>query len=245
VHSFHAYFDGPARKGPVGIAARLKGLGPRRVWEACDAVVICTDRALDPAGARSWPNTFVWTGPVQTLTSPADAGTSPPRVLVSFSTNTFPGQQDALQKVLNSLADAPLEVVVTTGSAIDPADLTAGDNTTMLRFAPHDELMARCSAVFGHGGHSTTMRALAHDLPLVIMPMHPMLDQPMVGKAVAAAGAGVSIKKSSDPAAIRAAVETVLDESHRHAAAVIGARIRARDGAVVAADRILEVARAN
>lgn len=103
--------------------------------------------------------------------------------------------------------------------------------------------MAGCSAVIGHGGHSTTMRALAHGLPLVIMPMHPMLDQPMVAKAVEAAGAGVSIKRTSSPAQIRTALDTVLSEPHREAAQAISARWRGVDGAVVAADRILNVRR--
>jgi UDP:flavonoid glycosyltransferase YjiC (YdhE family) len=83
------------------------------------------------------------------------------------------------------------------------------------------------------------MRALAHGLPLVVMPMHPMLDQPMVGKAVQEAGAGVSIKRTSSPAEIRSALDTVLNGSHGAAASEIGARWRRSDGAVVAADRIL------
>jgi UDP:flavonoid glycosyltransferase YjiC (YdhE family) len=242
VHTFHAYFDGPWRAGPVGIAARLKGMDPRRIWSECDAVVVCSDPSLDPAGARAWPDTFLWAGPVQPRTEPAEPSV-PPRVLMSLSTISFPGQRQAIQRVLESLADAPIELVVTTGPAIDPAELTAPANATMHQFLPHDEVMAGCSAVISHGGHSTTMRALAHDLPLVIIPMHPLLDQPMVGKALEAAGAGVSIKKSSEPATIRAAVDTVLDDAHRDAAAAIGARIRAIDGAVVAVDRILEVAR--
>jgi UDP:flavonoid glycosyltransferase YjiC (YdhE family) len=242
VHTFHAYFDGPWRSGPVGIVSRLKGLSPRRVWSECDAVVVCSDPSLDPAGGRPWPDTFLWTGPVQPRTEPASP-TSPPRVLMSLSTTSFPGQREAMQRVLDGLADAPIELIVTTGPAIDPAELNVPSNTTVHTFLPHDEVMPLCSAVISHGGHSTTMRALAHDLPLVIVPMHPMLDQPMVGKAVEAAGAGVSVKKSSNPAAFRTAVDAVLDDAHRAAAAAIGARIRAIDGAVVAVDRILEVAR--
>jgi DNA-binding transcriptional LysR family regulator len=44
--------------------------------------------------------------------------------------------------------------------------------------------MPEVSMVVGHGGHSTTMLALAHDLPLVLMPMFALADQPMVGIAV-------------------------------------------------------------
>jgi UDP:flavonoid glycosyltransferase YjiC (YdhE family) len=76
-------------------------------------------------------------------------------------------------------------------------------------------------------------------LPLVIMPMHPMLDQAMVGKAVEATGAAVSIKRTATPEQIRAALETVLDEQHRAAAKAVAERWRGDDGTMVAADHIL------
>ncbi|MGA9100826.1 glycosyltransferase [Aeromicrobium sp.] len=238
VHAFHAYFDGPWRRGPLGMAARLKGLGPRRLWKNCDAVLVCTDRELDPAGSRDWPDTFVWTGPVQPETRSA-VPVAPRRVLASLSTIAFPGQQEAVQNILDGLADTAVDVVLTTGPAVDSASLTVPANAEVHAFLPHDEVMAGCSAVIGHGGHSTTVRALAHGLPLVIMPMHPMLDQPMVGKAVEAIGAGVSIKRTASPEQIRTAIETVLDGPHRAAAEAIAERWRGADGTVVAADRIL------
>jgi UDP:flavonoid glycosyltransferase YjiC (YdhE family) len=237
-HTFHAYFDGSWRRGPMGIGGRLKGLGPRRIWQNCDAVLVCTDRALDPSGSRVGPDSVVWTGPVQPETTSA-IPVAPARVLASLSTIAFPGQQEAVQNILTGLAGAPIDVVVTTGPAVDPAGLTVPANAEVHSFVPHDEIMAGCSAVIGHGGHSTTVRALAHGLPLVIMPMHPMLDQPMVGKAVEAAGAGVSIKRTASPQQIRAALETVLGGSHRAAAEKIAERWRGIDGAAVAADRIL------
>jgi UDP:flavonoid glycosyltransferase YjiC (YdhE family) len=240
VHSFHAYFDGPWRRGPIGIVARLKGLSARRLWQNSSAVLVCADRDLDPAGSKDWPDSFVWTGPVQPEVSEAGA-VAPPRVLASLSTLAFPGQREAVQNILDGLADAPVDVVLTTGPAVDPAGLTVPANAEVHAFLPHGEVMAECSAVIGHGGHSTTMRALAHGLPLVILPMHPMLDQAMVGKVVEEAGAGVSISRKSSPEQIRAALETVMDGSHRQAATAIGARWRGVDGAAAAADRILAV----
>jgi UDP:flavonoid glycosyltransferase YjiC (YdhE family) len=238
VHSFHAYFDGGWRKGPIGLVARLKGLSARRIWDRCDAVLICTDRTLDPAGSKDWPDSFVWTGPAQPETKSAVAE-APPRVLASLSTIAFPGQSEAVQNILDGLADAPVEVVLTTGPAVDPNSLTVPANAEVHVFLPHDEVMAGCSAVIGHGGHSTTVRALAHGLPLVIMPMHPMLDQLMVGKAIEAAGAAVTIKRTASPEQIRAALDTVLDAQPRAAAEAIAERWRGADGTVVAADRIL------
>lgn len=238
VHSFHAYFDGPWRHGPIGIAARLKGLGAHRLWQNSSAVLVCTDRSLDPAGSKDWPETFVWTGPVQPA-APMASPMARPRVLASLSTIAFPGQRDVLQNILDGLADAPLDVVLTTGPAVDPADLNVPANAEVHAFVPHDALMPGCSAVIGHGGHSTTVRALAHGLPIVILPMHPMLDQAMVGKVVEQAGAGVSIKKASSPAQIRAALDTVMDGTHRQAATAIAERWHGADGAVMAADHIL------
>ena len=238
VHSFHAYFDGPWRHGPLGIVSRLKGLSTRRLWQNSDAVLICTDRELDPAGSKNWPDSFVWTGPVQPA-APVAVGVSPPRVLASLSTLAFPGQPEAVQNILDGLAGAPIDLVLTTGPAVDPAGLVVPANASVHAFLPHREVMPDCSAVIGHGGHATTMLALAHGLPLVILPMHPMLDQAMVGKVVEAAGAGVSIKRTSSPEEIRSALESVMDEPHRQAAATIGARWRGSDGAATAADRIL------
>jgi UDP:flavonoid glycosyltransferase YjiC (YdhE family) len=238
VHAFHAYYDGPWQRGPMGLFAKPKGLNPRKLWAGCDGVLVCTDRDLDPAGTREWPESFLWTGPVQPFTSAA-VPVSPPKVLASLSTIAFPGQHEVLQNILDGLADAPVELVMTTGPAVDPSELTTPPNAQVRTFLPHEEVMESCSAVIGHGGHSTTMRALAHGLPLVVVPIHPMLDQPMVGKVIEEVGAGVSIKSSSSPAEIRAALDTVLSGPHHAAAAEIGARWRGSDGAVVAADRIL------
>ncbi len=238
VHSFHAYFDGSWQRGPMGLSGKIRGLSPRRLWRRCDRVLVCTDRELDPAGRKAWPASFVWTGPTSGRPARIQPA-SPPRVLVNLSTNAFPGQREALQNILDGLAAMPVDVVVTTGPAVDPASLTVPPNAEVHRFLPHDEIMATCSAVIGHGGHSTTMRALAHGLPLVILPMHPMLDQPMVGKVVAEAGAGVSIKRTSSPAQIADALRVVLAGPHRAAAEAIADRWRDTNGAIVAADEIL------
>ena len=48
---------------------------------------------------------------------------------------------------------------------------------------PHNDVLPGVSLVIGHGSHATTMRALAWGRPLLIVPMHPMLDQPMIGQA--------------------------------------------------------------
>ena len=68
VHSFHAYFDGPWQRGPMGLVAKVKGMNPRRLWARCDSVLVCTDRELDPPAPKAGP-----------IRSPGPARFSPPR----------------------------------------------------------------------------------------------------------------------------------------------------------------------
>jgi len=129
-------------------------------------------------------------------------------------------------------------VVVTTGP-VAPDALRAPPHFEVHRHLPHDDIMPSAALVVGHGGHATTMRALAHGVPLLVLPMHHILDQPMIGKAIAAAGAGRVLPKTASAEQIRSAVRSLLqDPSYRRAAAAAGARLRSRNGAIAAADEL-------
>lgn len=239
-HVYDDFLRGTWLKGPMGLASRLKGLRPVRSWARARRALVVSLAELDPAASRARPDNAVWTGPVLDLPAAHDLGTHPPAVLVSLSTFNFPGMAQSLQNILDATAGLDARVVVTTGPVVDPASLRTAPNHEVHRFVPHDELMPQVSLVVGHGGHATTMRALAHDLPLVIMPMHPMLDQPLVGKTVQAAGAGVLVAKKARPQELAPVIaQLVADGPHRAAAARLGAAIRAADGKVAAADAVL------
>lgn len=120
-------------------------------------------------------------------------------------------------------------MVVTTGPQVDPEVLRTAPNHEVHRFVPHEQLLPGVSLVVGHGGHGTTMKALAHDLPLVLLPLHPLVDQPMVAASVQRAGAEQ----------LRTViVELLADGPHRRSAARLGAAIRTMPGAVNGADVI-------
>lgn len=235
-HTYHAYFDGPWRHGPVGLLSRLRGHHARQVWDACDRSLVLSLADLDPAGTKT-SDRLTWTGPVVDG-APASKVTSP-RVLVSLSTTAFPGMAVTLQRIVDALGTLPAEVVVTTGPSIDPSSLTAPANTSVHRYVDHAQLMPTCSAVVGHGGHATTMRALAHGLPVLVIPAHPMLDQKMVGESVARAGAGVVLTRKATGQEIKDAVQTLLGSpGYRAAAAALGHRIREGRGAQTAAGQL-------
>ena len=226
-------------QGPrvFGAIARLRGM--RGGWDAADAVIVPTLRALEPRAGEP-PSNVHHTGPVWQDHPPVAAGPAdPPLVLVSLSTNDFRGQRETLQTVLDAVDGLRVHAFVTTGPAVDPARLSPPANAELHRYVPHGRVLPRASLVVGHGGHCTTMRALAHDLPVIVVPSMASTDQPHVGRAVQAAGAGIALRRGSSAARVRAAVERALgDPSVRAAAAGLGAAIRSRDGAVVAADRL-------
>ncbi|WP_394768221.1 glycosyltransferase [Lacisediminihabitans sp.] len=243
-HTFYRFWNREWMRGPVGGLARLRGLDARALWARADLELVVCDRMLDPAGDTETP-TRLWSGVVETGARRVADPAEPPLVLVSLSTTWFPGQDDAYRHILAALAELPVRAIVTTGPAVSPDALWAPANVEVLAFAPHDAILPRVSAVIGHGGHSTTMAALAHDLPLIIMPMHPLIDQPMIARAVVDAGACIRLSRTASPGDIRRAVTTLLaTEGYAEAAAVIGARLRAAGGARVAADLLLRAAAA-
>jgi UDP:flavonoid glycosyltransferase YjiC (YdhE family) len=245
VHSFYAFFNGPFRRSPLTAALAMRGLGPGKVLGHSHRILVAADRQLDPAGGLNGHGKVVWSGAVVGVDRPAKApapGTTP-RVLVSLSTTAFNGQEAFLQKALNALADLPVEVILTTGPAIDPASIQAPENVTVHGYLPHKDVMPDCAAVLGHGGHATTMLALAHGLPLVIAPMHPLLDQRMVGKVVEDAGAGLLIKPSASAAEIVSAVKSIVNvPAFGTAASAVGQRLREGDGARTGARLLAEMA---
>jgi UDP:flavonoid glycosyltransferase YjiC (YdhE family) len=237
MHTLHWYHTHEWSRGPIGVVAAVRGMRPGRLWNAADRVLVATDFALDPSTERRLPANVRYTGVVQ---APIQSGTpqDKPLVLVSLSTIFFEGQEATLQAILYAMEGLAVRAVVTTG-AVPASAVSAPANVEVYQYLPHDEIMPSAALVVGHGGHSTTMRALAHGVPLLILPMHSILDQPMIGKAIAAARAGLVLSKTASAEEIRSAVRSLLqDPSYRHAAEAIGARLRSRNGAITAADEV-------
>jgi UDP:flavonoid glycosyltransferase YjiC (YdhE family) len=237
MHTLHRYHTHQWSRGPVGVVAAMRGMRPGRLWNSADRVLVATDSALDPSAQGRLPANVRYTGVVQT---PIRLGTpeEKPLVLVSLSTIFFEGQEETLQAILDALGGLPIRGVVTSG-AVAPAALRAPANMEVHQYLPHDEIMPSASLVVGHGGHSTTMRALAHGVPLLMLPMHRLIDQQMIGEAVANAGAGRVLPKTASADEIRSAVRSLLqDPSFRYAAGAISTRLRSCNGAIAAADEI-------
>lgn len=236
--------------GPVGVLLRLHGIDPTATLARADRVVVASDELL--GRPFPLPGNAVVTGPVledePVAGRPEDGragGGEPPLVLLGLSTVAFPGQRATLQRLLDAAAGLPVRARVraATGRSVDAAGLRVGANTLLERRVDHGRLMPAASAIVTHGGHATTVRALAHDLPVLFVPMHPLMDQPRIARAVAAEGAGLVVPRSASPERMRAALARVLEEPRFAAAAArLGARIRDAHGADAAADAVEEAA---
>lgn len=150
-----------------------------------------------------------------------------PLVLVSLS-STYMAQEDALRRIVAALGELPVRGVVTLGPALEGTRIDAPANVTVVASAPHGPILEHAAAVVTHAGHGTIIKALAAGVPVLALPMG--RDQPDTTARVVAAGAGLRLKPTAKPPAIRAAVQRLLGEP----AFTAGAR---RLAAAIAADR--------
>jgi UDP:flavonoid glycosyltransferase YjiC (YdhE family) len=235
-HFFDGYYERGCLRGPLGLSLLLRRLAPRRALAAADARIVATVPQLDPSAGKASGLTYV--GPVVDVARVHPGRFDDPMVLVSLSTFAFAGMGKALQTIIDAAACLPARVLVTTGAA-DASALRVPTGVEVHPFVPHVELMPRTSLVVGHGGHGTTMQALAHDLPVVVMPMDDHTDQPLVGRRLEAAGAGRVVPKKTSPEQLRPVLAAmVADGPHRAAAARLGAAVRELSGAVRGADAL-------
>lgn len=174
-------------------------------------------RPLTPAPMEQ-PATAPW------LADPNDA----PIVYFTLGTifNTESG--DLFARVLAGLRDLPINLLVTVGRHIDPAEFGPQPrNVRIEQYIPQAAILPWCSAVVSHGGSGSVLGALAHGLPMVLIAMG--ADQPHNAARCAALGvAEVLDPVAATPALVRAALTTVLaDPSYRAAAARMRAEIAA------------------
>lgn len=184
------------------------------------------DIPLDPA-----PANVRYTGPViddpdwvSIWVDPWNGEDERPMVVVSFST-TFQNQKDILQRTINAVGNLPVRGLVTLGLAMEDSEFSLPENVKVIANASHDQLFPHASAVITHAGHGTVMRAIAHGLPLICIPMG--RDQGDNAAKVDLHGLGIKLGLKSSEKSISNAVEKVLsDKSFKSQAKEFGSIIR-------------------
>ena len=167
--------------------------------------------ALDDAGGGAPP----WL---------AERDPSRARVAVTLGT-ILPGRLDVMEAILDGLERLDAEVVATVGPGLDPDTLGARPARVRVeRYVPMSRLLAAVDALVFHGGSGTMLAALAHGVPLVLLPV--AADQPENADRCAAAGVGVVLEPSErTPGNIAAAAHAVLTEG-RHRDGAVRVRVQ-------------------
>jgi UDP:flavonoid glycosyltransferase YjiC (YdhE family) len=111
---------------------------------------------------------------------------------------------------------------------VDPAALgTVPGNVYLERFLPQSHVLPLAAAAIGHGGSGSTLAALAHGVPMVLLPMG--ADQFQVAARSASAGSAIVVRPhEANAVTVHRALHTVLgDESYRNAARAVQDEITA------------------
>lgn len=148
--------------------------------------------------------------------------------LVYVTMGTVFGHTAFFETLLEALADLDCSAVLTVGRDNDPAALTfVPDNTTVLRFLDQSVILPHCAAVVSHGGSGSTLGALAHGLPMVLVPKG--ADQFDNARACRSAGVAIDVWPDAlSVEAIRDGVQRVLREpAWAHASRRVAAEIAA------------------
>lgn len=138
---------------------------------------------------------------------------------------------DVFRLVIEALRDR-VNLIVTVGRQNDPALLGPQPRGVIIRsYIPQHEVLPWCDAVVAHGGSGTMLGALAHGVPLLVVPQG--ADQWSNAEQIVTAGAGQQLLRDELSAvAVRDCVMALLSEpSYRHAASNIKDEIRAMPSA--------------
>ena len=142
---------------------------------------------------------------------------------------------------IDALASLPVRLLITIGNDRDPSELALDSlppNVRVERWVSQDAISPYAAAIVCHGGYGTTMHALAHGTPLVVMPLFSS-DQWENAAAVARVGAGIALDAERHRRVLgfpgpetlerlRPALELVLSQpSYRRKACRIAASIEA------------------
>lgn len=205
--------------GPVNQVRMRAGLSPiKTLWEAWARFPAFSNsiRQLDPLASQA-PQSFRYFGPMAELDPPSgwklpwSSTDGRPLVLVSFSTGPYWDQTSRILRTLEALSHCDCRVLVTAGPAeIDPAIVP--DNAVVTGRVPHNEVLPIAALTVTHAGHGTVITSLKYGVPLLCLP-NPVADQPILASQVEALGCGVSLDgEHATPAAIKEAVDRLLND---------------------------------
>lgn len=116
------------------------------------------------------------------------------------------------ETVLEGLEEEPYNVIVTVGPDRDPSELAPrSGNVHVESYLPQSLLFPHCDVIVCHGGSGTVLAALAHGLPLLVLPQG--ANQFWNAQRCASLGVGMTLEREElGPARVRQLVRRLVDE---------------------------------
>ncbi len=138
----------------------------------------------------------------------------PDRPNVYFTLGTVFNEEsgDLFARVLAGLRELPINVVVTLGRNLD-AEVVGRqpENVHVERYIPQSAVLPSCDLMINHGGSGSVIGALAHGVPMVVLPMG--ADQPLNAARCEQLGVGIVLDAfRATPDSVADAVTTALDD---------------------------------
>jgi MGT family glycosyltransferase len=218
-------------RAQLNTTRRRLGLQPATddlaAWESAELLLVTVPRWFDLA--TNYPANVVHAGPLGVTRSWHETRTDDgrPRILLSFSTTVMRGQVALIQRVCDALSGQAVDAVLTLGPAVSAEAIDVPSNIEAVPYVDHEQLLPQTDAVITHGGLGTTLRALAHGKPLLLLPLG--RDQEFNAGRVAGLGAGISMRAECSPDEIADALLELLAGARFRKAAVAAAAAIARD----------------
>jgi len=158
-----------------------------------DLNIIFTPREFQPAGETFNPEHYVFVGP--SIQPRHDASDFPleqlkdrPVLFISLGT-VFNNQAAFYNMCFTAFKEEPWQVVLSTGSQIDPASLDPIPVNFLVRpTVPQLEVLQKASLFVTHYGMNSTMESLYYGVPMVGLPQMP--EQMMTGQRIKELGLG-------------------------------------------------------
>ena len=126
-----------------------------------------------------------------------------PNVFVTLgSAPMFNRARDVFRAVIEGLANQPGEIIVAVGRSNDPSAYARKlpPNVRIERFIPPEALLPHCDVVIHNGGAPSLLAALAHGLPILVLPRR-TASQERNAEAVVRSGVGLRLQPQEVAAA--------------------------------------------
>jgi UDP:flavonoid glycosyltransferase YjiC (YdhE family) len=144
-----------------------------------------------------------------------------------------------MKRLVSVLADTPHRYIVSKGP--QHAEYELAPNMWGAEFVPQTNIIPLVDLVITHGGNNTTTEAFHFGKPMIVLPL--FWDQYDNAQRVDETGNGIRLQTYAfEDHELPEAIDRLLDDgSLRERMAVIGSRIRQRDGVTLAAEAIERV----